>query len=97
MSTKRNAIKVTILNEDYNIRSDTSVEHTLAVADYVDRAIRQVMASGMVVESNKAAILAALHIAGELFEARENSEELSRSIRTLSDETRSLLIQHTNR
>lgn len=91
MSTKRNAVKVTILNEDYNIRSDASVEHTLAVAEYVDRAIRQVMASGMVVETNKAAILAALHIAGELFEARENSEELSRSIRTLSDETRSLL------
>ena len=32
MSTKRNAVRVTILNEDYNIRSDTSVEHTQAVA-----------------------------------------------------------------
>ena len=73
MSTKRNAVKVTILNEDYNIRSDTSVEHTRAVAEYVDHAIRQVMASGLVVDTNKAAILAALQIAGELFEARENS------------------------
>ena len=91
MSTKRNAVRVTILNEDYNIRSDTSVEQTRAVAEYVDRAIRQVMASGMIVETNKAAILAALQIAGELFEARENSDELSRSIRTLSEETRSLL------
>ena len=91
MSTKRNAIKVTILNEDYNIRSDTSVEHTLAVAEYVDRAIRQVMASGTIVELNKAAILAALQIAGELFEARDVSDELSRSIRSLSEETRSLL------
>jgi cell division protein ZapA len=84
-------VRVTILNEDYNIRSDTSVEQTQAVARYVDRAIRQVMSSGMVVESNKAAILAALQIAGELFEARENADQLSRSIRTLSDETRSLL------
>jgi cell division protein ZapA len=91
MSTKRNAVKVTILNEDYNIRSDTSVEHTLAVAEYVDRAIRQVMVSGTIVDTNKAAILAALQIAGELFEARENSDELSRSIRGLSEETRSLL------
>jgi cell division protein ZapA len=91
MSVKRNAVRVTILNEDYNIRSDTSVEQTQAVARYVDRAIRQVMSSGMVVESNKAAILAALQIAGELFEARENADQLSRSIRTLSDETRSLL------
>ena len=90
MSVKRNAVRVTILNEDYNIRSDASVEHTQAVAQYVDRAIRQVMSSGMVVETNKAAILAALQIAGELFEARENSDELSRSIRSLSDETRAL-------
>jgi cell division protein ZapA len=95
MSTKRNAVKVTILNEDYNIRSDTSVEHTRAVAEYVDRAIRQVMASGTIVETNKAAILAALQIAGELFEARENSRELSGSIRSLSEETRSLLAIRT--
>ena len=91
MSAKRNSVRVTILNEDYNIRSDTSTEHTRAVAQYVDRAIRQVMSSGMVVDTNKAAILAALQIAGELFEAREYSDQLSRSIRTLSEETRSLL------
>ena len=91
MSAKRNSVRVTILNEDYNIRSDTSSEHTRAVAEYVDRAIRQVMSSGMVVESNKAAILAALQIAGELFEAREHAEQISRSLRSLSEETRSLL------
>ena len=91
MSAKRNVVRVTILNEDYNIRSDASVEHTQAVAQYVDRSIRQVMSSGMVVETNKAAILAALQIAGELFEARENADQLSRSIRSLSEETRSLL------
>jgi cell division protein ZapA len=91
MSSKRNSVRVTILNEDYNIRSDTSTEHTRAVAQYVDRAIRQVMSSGMVVESNKAAILAALQIAGELFEAREHGEQISRSLRSLSEETRWLL------
>ena len=91
MSTKRNVVRVTILNEDYNIRSDASAEHTRAVAEYVDRAIRQVMSSGLVVESSRAAILAALQIAGELFEIRENSEQLSRSIRSLSEETSALL------
>jgi len=90
MSVKRNVVRVTILNEDYNIRSDTSAEQTQAVAQYVDRAIRQVMSSGIIVETNKAAILAALQIAGELFEARQNADELSRSIRSLSDETRAL-------
>lgn len=88
MNTKRNSVRVTILNEDYNIRSDASVEHTRAVAQYVDRAIRQVMSSGIIVESNKAAILAALQIAGELFEARETSESLTRSMQGLAEEIR---------
>jgi cell division protein ZapA len=88
MSAKRNSVRVTILNEDYNIRSDTTAEHTRAVAQYVDRAIRQVMSSGIIVESNKAAILAALQIAGELFEARERAEELARSMSSLTQELR---------
>lgn len=91
MSAKRNSVRVTILNEDYNIRSDTSAEHTRAVAQYVDRAIRQVMSSGIIVESNKAAILAALQIAGELFEARESAEDLMRSMQSLTQEVRALV------
>ena len=47
MSSKRNSVRVTILNEDYNIRSDTSAEQTRAVAEFVDRAIRQVMSTGL--------------------------------------------------
>lgn len=90
MSGKRTSVRVTILNEEYAIRSDTSAEHTRAVAQYVDRAIRQVMASGMVVETNKAAILAALQIAGELFEIRESTSELAASMRALSEELRPL-------
>ena len=91
MSSKRHSVRVTILNEEYAIRSDTSPEHTRAVAQYVDRAIRQVMSTGTVVETNKAAILAALQIAGELFEGRASAEELSRSMRALSDELRGQL------
>jgi cell division protein ZapA len=88
MNAKRNSVRVTILNEEYAIRSDASSEHTREVAQYVDRAIRQVMNSGMVVESNKAAILAALQIAGELFEARAAANDLTRSMHSLADEVR---------
>jgi cell division protein ZapA len=88
MTTKRNSVRVTILNEDYNIRSDASVEHTRDVAQYVDRAIRQVMSSGMIVEPSKAAILAALQIAGELFEARDRADGLASSMRALTEELR---------
>lgn len=88
MSAKRNSVRVTILNDDYTIRSDTSAEHTRAVAQYVDRAIRQVMSTGIVVESSKAAILAALQIAGELFELRDATDDVSRSMRALSEAVR---------
>lgn len=91
MSVKRNSVRVTILNDEYAIRSDTSAEHTRAVAQYVDRAIRQVMSTGTVVESSKAAILAALQIAGELFELREASQDVTRSMRSLSDDVRDQL------
>jgi cell division protein ZapA len=91
VTSKRNSVKVSILNEEYAIRSDTSPEHTRAVAEYVDRAIRQVMNSGLVVDSSKAAILAALQIAGELFEARASAEELTSSLRTLSNDIKPLL------
>ena len=91
MNAKRNSVRVTILNEDYNIRSDASVEHTRTVAQYVDRAIRQVMSSGIIVEANKAAILAALQIAGELFEAREAAQSLTSSMQRLAEELRPLV------
>jgi cell division protein ZapA len=81
---------VTILNEEYTIRSDVPPEHTRAVAAYLDSAIRRVMETGTVVETNRAAILAALQITGELFEARERGDITDR-IQSLSAEVRRML------
>ena len=93
MSAKKNLVRVSILNEEYSIRSDESPEHTRAVADYVDKAIRRVLDTGAVVETNRAAILAALQIAGELFEARAGggSNEIAQRLRGLSAEVRRML------
>ena len=90
MTTKKavNVVKVSILGDEYSIRSDASPEQTRAVADHVDKAIRQIMAGSQMVESHKAAILAALSITGELFEAREGGYALSGSMQKLSNEIR---------
>jgi cell division protein ZapA len=90
MSTKKNLVHVTILNEEYAIRSDASPEHTRAVASYLEDAIRRVLDTGSVVETNRATILAALQITGELFEAREGSD-IAQRLRGLSAEVRRLL------
>ena len=90
MSTKKNLVRITIQNEEYAIRSDASPEHTRAVAQYLDDAIQRVLDTGSVVESNRAAILAALQITGELFEAREGSDITGR-IEALNSEVRRML------
>ncbi len=91
MSVKKHAVKVTILNEEYSIRSDTPPEHAKAVAHYLDTAIRKIMSSGAVVESNRATVLAALKITAELFDSREKLKGQTESIQTLSDYVRPLL------
>ena len=90
-TAKKNTVRVTILNEEYSIRSDTSPEHTKAVAQHLDRAIREVMASGAVVDSSRATVLAALQIAAELFEARDGLAQMTKSVGELSDYVRPLL------
>ena len=84
----RTSVRVTILGEEYTIRTDASPSHTRDVAEHVDRIIRQVMGSGSVVETHKAAILAALQITDELFHEREASEELAANVRGLAGEVR---------
>ena len=90
MSTKKNLVRVTILDEEYAIRSDESPEHTREVAAYLENAIQKVLASGNVVETSRATILAALQITGELFEARQG-QDITRRIKGLSTEVRRLL------
>ncbi|MBI2408215.1 MAG: cell division protein ZapA [Gemmatimonadetes bacterium] len=86
MSTIKHSTRVTICGEDYNIRSDSPPDHTRAVAAYVDGKIREVLENASVVESHKAAILAALQITDELFEAKQAQADAADAMRTLSGE-----------
>jgi cell division protein ZapA len=88
---KKTTTRVTILNEEYAIRTDTSPEHAHEVANYLDALIRRVLASGSVVESSRAVVLAALQVTGELFDARASIEATNTSIADLSDFVRPLL------
>jgi cell division protein ZapA len=89
--SRKSSVKVTIVGEEYTIRSDEPAEHTRAVAKYVDETIRGVMNAGATVESHKAAILAALQITDELFKTQDGREELGERMRSLSGEIRRLL------
>lgn len=91
MTGKKISVKVEILGESYAIRSEADPEHTRAVAQHLDRSIRQILASGAVIEANRAAILAALQITSELFLEREANQSMTASMQELSGEVRRLL------
>ncbi|MGI8401697.1 MAG: cell division protein ZapA [Gemmatimonadaceae bacterium] len=88
MTSKKTVVRVTILGDEYSIRSDVSPERTRAVAEHVDNVIKQTMRAGNIVEAQKAAILAALSITDELFDAREAGDALAGSMKQLSAEIR---------
>ena len=88
MTRAKTSVRVTILGDDYTLRSATSAEETQAIAKQVDHSIREIMASGLVVETHKAAILACLRMAGELAQARSEVEALAAQMTALSQEIR---------
>ncbi len=88
MSRAKQSVKVRIFGEDYSLRTDADPAHTRAVAAHVDQAIRKVVDSGAVVETHKAAILAALQITDELFQVRAADEATATRIRSLAGELR---------
>jgi cell division protein ZapA len=84
----KQVVRVSIVGEEYSIRSDATPEHTRAVAAFVDDAIRRVINSGGAVETRKAAILAALQITDQLFDAEHAAQSLTGTVRALSSEIR---------
>ena len=91
MTTKKSSIKVEILGESYAIRSEAEPEHTRACAEHLDRAIREILSGGSVIQTNRAAMLAALQITSELFRAREASATITGAMQALSAEVARLL------
>ena len=91
MTGKKTSVKVEILGESYSIRSEADPEHTRAVAQHLDRSIRQILAGGAVIEANRAAILAALQITSELFLEREANESITTAMQKLSGDVRRML------
>lgn len=90
-SARKHVVKVRIIGEEYSIRSEAPPDRVRAVAEHVDRIIRQVMGGGTVIEAHRAAILAALQITDELFEAREEAAAVDQALEALSAEVLPLL------
>ena len=91
MNAPKHAVRVTIGGEDYTVRSELPPEYTREVAAYVDAALRRVRDLLPQVETHKAAILAALAITDELFQARRADREHAVRLNALADDVARLL------
>jgi cell division protein ZapA len=91
MMDQRSVVKVRILGDEYTLRTEASAEHTKAVAEHVDRTIRAILAGSSTMETQKAAILAALQITDELFRENRAMDAVTADMRQLASDIRPLL------
>jgi cell division protein ZapA (FtsZ GTPase activity inhibitor) len=73
--TEKTVVTITIAGDEYNIRAEATPEYTRECARYVDATISEITRSSRsVMEPHKAAILAALSLADQLFQTRRELE-----------------------
>lgn len=80
MNDDRTVTTVRIAGEEYTIRSEATRDYTLECARYVDETITEIMSRGSLIEAHKAAILAGLALADQLFQARRDMETLRSTV-----------------
>jgi cell division protein ZapA len=91
VSTTKNAVRVIIGGEEYTVRSELPPDYTREVAAYLDAALKRVRDSLPMMESHKAAILAALSITDELFQARRGDREVADRLSAMANDLARLL------
>jgi cell division protein ZapA len=91
MTSSVTPVKVTVAGEEVTIRSEQSAEHSRAVAQHVDDAIRRIQDMSPMVDAGKAAILAALQIADELFRTRADADLGTERLEQTMEEIRRML------
>ncbi len=86
---QRHSVTVRIAGEEHIIRSNAKPEYTLKCAELVSTRVEDIRGRAGMLETHKAAILAALSLADELFQAKEHGGQaelgLAARAKTLTD------------
>jgi len=80
VSAEKTSVTVRIAGEEHTIRASAEPAYTRKCASLVDERIHQIRLQAGLIEGHKAAILAALSIADECFQAQEELERLRRDV-----------------
>lgn len=78
MAAEKTVVTVVIAGDEYHIRAEATPEYTRECARYVDATITEITRSSRtVMDPHRAAILAALSLADQLFQTRRDLEAVN--------------------
>jgi cell division protein ZapA (FtsZ GTPase activity inhibitor) len=80
VSADKTSVTVRIAGEEHTIRASAEPSYTKKCAQLVDERIHQIRLQAGLIEGHKAAILAALSIADDCFQAQEELERVRREL-----------------
>jgi cell division protein ZapA len=75
------SVKISLAGQKLSLRTDAKPRYIKELADYVNSKIDQARATGKIATTQSLALLAAMTIADELFQAREDKERFERQVR----------------
>jgi cell division protein ZapA len=78
--------RVNICDQCYLIKGSIDSEYVQELAAYVDKKMKEIAESSQTADSLKVAVMAALNIADELFQERENAKKLDSIVYERSSE-----------
>lgn len=81
----KTSVKVEILGREYSIRSDEGEDRVKKIAAYINQKLKAVSEGTKTVSTLDVAILVAMDVANEYFEALEGQNQLARKIELKSD------------
>lgn len=85
----KQSVTVSILGQEFHLRSSASADHVQKVAEFVEEQISQVTSSGRVADTMQAAILALFNVSASYLESRDlkpgTETEVSARLQTLAD------------
>ena len=81
MSDEGNQVQISIFGQEYSVKAPADPEYIQQIAEYVDGKMRDVQSGFTSTQSStRIAILAAMNIADELFNARQSGDIDSSSV-----------------
>lgn len=87
----KQTVEIEILNQKYSIKSEADSAWVKEVADFVNKKIEDVITSKATLNKEKAAVLAALNIAGELLQFKKEMSVYKKHVSKRSQDLMKLL------